>query len=88
MEISFGDLRVAFQQDCQSDLFICLLTPQGLTRMSFQPYTYSQLQQILLSRLQHLKAFEGDAIQLVARKVSGLEEPLAAPALFVEYLPM
>uniref|UniRef100_A0A8D0QMG3 Origin recognition complex subunit 1 n=1 Tax=Sus scrofa TaxID=9823 RepID=A0A8D0QMG3_PIG len=44
----------------------------GLTRMSFQPYTYSQLQQILLSRLQHLKAFEGDAIQLVARKVAAL----------------
>ncbi|XP_040834610.1 origin recognition complex subunit 1 isoform X2 [Ochotona curzoniae] len=44
----------------------------GLTRMSFQPYTYSQLQQILVSRLQHLKAFEDDAIQLVARKVAAL----------------
>uniref|UniRef100_A0A8C3VUH6 Origin recognition complex subunit 1 n=1 Tax=Catagonus wagneri TaxID=51154 RepID=A0A8C3VUH6_9CETA len=44
----------------------------GLTRMSFQPYTHSQLRQILLSRLQHLKAFEGDAIQLVARKVAAL----------------
>ncbi|XP_066125294.1 origin recognition complex subunit 1 isoform X1 [Saccopteryx bilineata] len=44
----------------------------GLTRMSFQPYTYRQLQQILVSRLQHLKAFEDDAIQLVARKVAAL----------------
>lgn len=44
----------------------------GLTRMSFQPYTYSQLQQILVSRLKHLKAFEDDAIQLVARKVAAL----------------
>ncbi|XP_063469907.1 origin recognition complex subunit 1 isoform X4 [Symphalangus syndactylus] len=44
----------------------------GLTRMSFQPYTYSQLQQILRSRLKHLKAFEDDAIQLVARKVAAL----------------
>ncbi|XP_035107377.2 origin recognition complex subunit 1 isoform X2 [Callithrix jacchus] len=44
----------------------------GLTRMSFQPYTYSQLQQILRSRLRHLKAFEDDAIQLVARKVAAL----------------
>lgn len=34
----------------------------GLTRMSFQPYTYSQLQQILRSRLKQLKAFEDDAI--------------------------
>ncbi|KAB0391769.1 hypothetical protein E2I00_003781 [Balaenoptera physalus] len=44
----------------------------GLTRMSFQPYTHSQLQQILVSRLKHLKAFEDDAIQLVARKVAAL----------------
>ncbi|KAK2504390.1 hypothetical protein MC885_003144 [Smutsia gigantea] len=44
----------------------------GLTRMSFQPYTHSQLQQILVSRLKHVKAFEDDAIQLVARKVAAL----------------
>uniref|UniRef100_A0A8C5ZR52 Origin recognition complex subunit 1 n=1 Tax=Marmota marmota marmota TaxID=9994 RepID=A0A8C5ZR52_MARMA len=44
----------------------------GLTRLSFQPYTHSQLQQILMSRLKHLKAFEDDAIQLVARKVAAL----------------
>ncbi|XP_006879867.1 PREDICTED: origin recognition complex subunit 1 [Elephantulus edwardii] len=44
----------------------------GLTRMSFQPYTHSQLQQILMSRLKHVKAFEDDAIQLVARKVAAL----------------
>ncbi|KAM6172769.1 origin recognition complex subunit 1 isoform 2-T2 [Erethizon dorsatum] len=44
----------------------------GLTRMSFQPYTHGQLQQILVSRLKHLKAFEDDAIQLVARKVAAL----------------
>ncbi|XP_008065751.1 LOW QUALITY PROTEIN: origin recognition complex subunit 1 [Carlito syrichta] len=44
----------------------------GLTRMSFQPYTHSQLQLILGSRLKRLKAFEDDAIQLVARKVAAL----------------
>ncbi|XP_037014230.2 origin recognition complex subunit 1 [Artibeus jamaicensis] len=44
----------------------------GLTRMCFQPYTYRQLQQILVSRLRHLKAFEDDAVQLVARKVAAL----------------
>ncbi|XP_069794776.1 origin recognition complex subunit 1 isoform X2 [Narcine bancroftii] len=44
----------------------------GLTRMSFQPYTYKQLQQIISSRLNRLKAFENDAIQLVARKVAAL----------------
>lgn len=44
----------------------------GLTRMSFQPYSYKQLQQIISSRLNRLKAFENDAIQLVGRKVAAL----------------
>ncbi|XP_010002326.1 PREDICTED: origin recognition complex subunit 1 [Chaetura pelagica] len=44
----------------------------GLTRMSFQPYTYKQLQQIISSRLNSVKAFEEDAIQLVCRKVAAL----------------
>uniref|UniRef100_A0A8C6R917 Origin recognition complex subunit 1 n=1 Tax=Nannospalax galili TaxID=1026970 RepID=A0A8C6R917_NANGA len=44
----------------------------GLTRMSFTPYSHSQLKEILVSRLKHLKAFEDDAIQLVARKVAAL----------------
>ncbi|XP_074732154.1 origin recognition complex subunit 1 isoform X2 [Strix uralensis] len=44
----------------------------GLTRMSFQPYTYKQLQQIISSRLNGMKAFEEDAIQLVSRKVAAL----------------
>lgn len=61
-----------------SELFSSvILAHQGLTRMSFQPYTHSQLQQILVSRLKHLKAFEDDAIQLVARKVS---HPQGAPS--------
>ncbi|KFO96430.1 Origin recognition complex subunit 1 [Calypte anna] len=44
----------------------------GLTRMSFQPYTYKQLQQIISARLNSVKAFEEDAIQLVCRKVAAL----------------
>ncbi|KFP80064.1 Origin recognition complex subunit 1 [Acanthisitta chloris] len=44
----------------------------GLTRMSFQPYTYKQLQQIISSRLNGVKAFDEDAIQLVSRKVAAL----------------
>ncbi|XP_029639038.1 origin recognition complex subunit 1-like [Octopus sinensis] len=44
----------------------------GLTRMTFQPYTFKQLQQIVLSRLQGLKAFDEDAIQLAARKVAAV----------------
>ncbi|KAM8930958.1 origin recognition complex subunit 1 [Pelodytes ibericus] len=44
----------------------------GLTRMSFQPYTHKQLQQIITSRLNRVKAFDDDAIQLVSRKVAAL----------------
>lgn len=38
--------------------------------MSFQPYTFKQLQQIITSRLNKVKAFEEDALQLVSRKVT------------------
>ncbi|XP_018609549.2 origin recognition complex subunit 1 [Scleropages formosus] len=44
----------------------------GLTRMSFQPYSFKQLQQIITSRLNQVKAFEEDAVQLVSRKVAAL----------------
>ncbi|XP_063057313.1 origin recognition complex subunit 1 isoform X2 [Engraulis encrasicolus] len=44
----------------------------GLTRMSFQPYTFKQLQQIIASRLNRVRAFEEDALQLVSRKVAAL----------------
>ena len=43
---------------------------QGLTRLTFQPYTFLQLQQIVMSRIAGLNAFEPDAIQLVSRKVN------------------
>ena len=45
---------------------------QGLTRMTFQPYTFKQLQEIVISRMKGLKAFEEDAIQLAARKVAAV----------------
>lgn len=44
----------------------------GLTRLTFQPYTFSQLQQIVMSRIEGLKAFEPDAVQLVSRKVAAV----------------
>ncbi|XP_056271375.1 origin recognition complex subunit 1-like [Pseudoliparis swirei] len=44
----------------------------GLTRMSFQPYSFKQLQQIIMSRLNKVKAFDKDALQLVSRKVAAL----------------
>ena len=45
----------------------------GLTRLTFQPYTHKQLQDIVASRLYGLdESFSSDAIQLVARKVAAL----------------
>ncbi len=44
----------------------------GLTRLTFQPYSHKQLQEIVASRLNDLNSFNTDAIQLVARKVAAL----------------
>uniref|UniRef100_A0A6A7FZV5 Origin recognition complex subunit 1 n=1 Tax=Hirondellea gigas TaxID=1518452 RepID=A0A6A7FZV5_9CRUS len=44
----------------------------GLTRVTFQPYTHHQLQEIVSSRLAGISGFESDAIQLVARKVAAV----------------
>lgn len=39
----------------------------GLTRLTFQPYNYKQLQEIVMSRLKNFNGFRSEAIQLVAR---------------------
>jgi origin recognition complex subunit 1 len=37
--------------------------------MTFQPYTFKQLHEIVLSRIRGIPAFDEDAVQLVSRKV-------------------
>ncbi len=37
--------------------------------VTFQPYTFRQLQEIVTSRMEGLRVFEPDAVQLAARKV-------------------
>ncbi|XP_073995190.1 origin recognition complex subunit 1-like isoform X2 [Rhodnius prolixus] len=44
----------------------------GLTRLVFQPYTYQQLQEIVMNRLGKNEKFHADAVQLVARKVAAV----------------
>lgn len=39
----------------------------GLTRLTFQPYNYKQLQEIVMSRLKDFDGFRSEAVQLVAR---------------------
>ncbi|KAH0535571.1 origin recognition complex subunit 1 [Cotesia glomerata] len=44
----------------------------GLTRLTFQPYNFKQLHEIVITRLNESDAFKSDAIQLVARKVAAV----------------
>ncbi len=41
----------------------------GLTRLTFQPYTHKQLQEVVQARLTGTNIFENDAVQLVARYI-------------------
>lgn len=40
--------------------------------MTFHPYNFRQLEQIVLSRMTGLKIFDSDAVQLAARKVAAV----------------
>ena len=40
--------------------------------MTFQPYSFRQLQEIVYTRIKGIEVFEEDAMQLIARKVSHL----------------
>uniref|UniRef100_A0A182RE54 Origin recognition complex subunit 1 n=1 Tax=Anopheles funestus TaxID=62324 RepID=A0A182RE54_ANOFN len=44
----------------------------GLTRLTFQPYNFRQLQEIVMARLIGMSSFNSDAVQLVARKVAAV----------------
>lgn len=44
----------------------------GLTRLTFRPYNFKQLQEIVCSRLEGLNTFESDAVQLASRKVAAV----------------
>ena len=59
---------------------------QGLTRMTFQPYTHRQLMEIVLSRMKGVQAFDEDAIQLAARKVTILKCNLTGFIVHMENL--
>lgn len=39
----------------------------GLTRITFQPYSFKQLQEVVMARLAGSRCFVSDAVQLVAR---------------------
>lgn len=44
----------------------------GLTRITFKGYTYEQLRQIIMGRLQDIDIIDADAVEYAARKVAGV----------------
>lgn len=66
-------LTIANTMDLPERILMGKVTSRlGLTRLTFQPYSHKQLQEIVASRLSGLDSFNSDAIQLVARKVAAL----------------
>ena len=76
IRLNFFPFATVFQTifcwEIKADCYYVIVFFQGLTRMTFQPYTFKQLQTIVLSRMKGLKAFDEDAIQLAARKVAAV----------------
>ncbi|XP_050533491.1 origin recognition complex subunit 1 isoform X2 [Daktulosphaira vitifoliae] len=50
----------------------CVTSRMGLTRLVFKPYTFQQLQEIIMNRLIGNSSFDPDAVQLVSRKVAAV----------------
>lgn len=66
-------ISIANTMDLPERVFMGRVTSRlGLTRLTFQPYNYKQLQEIVESRLKGFDGFRSEAIQLVARKVSAV----------------
>ncbi|XP_043520533.1 origin recognition complex subunit 1 isoform X2 [Frieseomelitta varia] len=66
-------ITIANTMDLPERVFMGRVTSRlGLTRLTFQPYNYKQLQEIVVSRLKDFDGFRSEAIQLVARKVSAV----------------
>lgn len=66
-------VTIANTMDLPERVFLGKVTSRlGLTRLTFQPYSFKQLQQIVETRLKESDAFRSEAIQLVARKVAAV----------------
>ncbi|CAH2000719.1 unnamed protein product [Acanthoscelides obtectus] len=66
-------VTIANTMDLPERLLMSRVTSRlGLTRLTFQPYTYKQLQEIVTMRLCGTDSFNPDAVQFVARKVASV----------------
>ncbi|XP_075676508.1 origin recognition complex subunit 1-like [Dermatophagoides pteronyssinus] len=69
-------LAVANSMDLPERIMVNRVSSRlGLTRLLFQPYSYKELEKIVLSRLgdlNEMEIFEPDALELICRKVSAV----------------
>ncbi|OQR78502.1 origin recognition complex subunit 1-like [Tropilaelaps mercedesae] len=66
-------IAIANTMDLPERVFINKVTSRmGLSRITFQPYTFQELQEILNARLVGHELMDPDAIELVSRKVAAL----------------
>lgn len=68
-------LAIANAMDLPERLFLNRVNSRlGMTRLTFYPYSFRELEQIAQSRLDDLniKVFEDDALQLICRKVAAI----------------
>uniref|UniRef100_A0A6P7FC55 Origin recognition complex subunit 1 n=1 Tax=Diabrotica virgifera virgifera TaxID=50390 RepID=A0A6P7FC55_DIAVI len=66
-------ISIANTMDLPERLLMNRVTSRlGLTRLTFQAYTFKQLQEIVMKRLFGTDSFNPDAVQFVARKVASV----------------
>lgn len=66
-------LAIANAMDLPERVMMNRITSRiGLNRLTFQPYSYEELNRILLARLENSQIFNENAVQLIARKVAAV----------------
>ncbi|KAE8037143.1 hypothetical protein FH972_009762 [Carpinus fangiana] len=65
-------IGIANTMDLPEKLLPRISSRMGIQRLCFGPYNYQQLQEIILSRLRGIDAFEKQAIEFASRKVAAI----------------
>ncbi|PON89187.1 Zinc finger, FYVE/PHD-type [Trema orientale] len=65
-------IGIANTMDLPEKLLPRISSRMGIQRLCFGPYNYQQLQEIILSRLKGIDAFEKQAIEFASRKVAAI----------------
>ncbi|KAL9233656.1 hypothetical protein vseg_008622 [Gypsophila vaccaria] len=65
-------IGIANTMDLPEKLLPRISSRMGIHRICFGPYTYQQLQEIIMSRLKGIDAFEKQAIEFASRKVAAI----------------